>query len=186
MANAHREFRQMESRLLHSRTVSALQRFLLALLVWWILSNDLIGSAWIGIPTALLVVWASLKLAPPGRYRIRLQALPGFSLYFIIASVIAGLDILRRTLSPSLPLQPGMLDLQTDLPEGQPLWLFMIIISLLPGTLSVSRQPDSSIRLHCLDTSSNPQADVRVLEQRIQRLFGLMCEQKGEQKGRQP
>lgn len=163
----------MESRHWHDKAVPALQRFLLALLVWWILSNDLIGSVWIGIPTALLVVWVSLKLAPPGRYRLRLLALPRFCLYFITVSVIAGLDILQRTLSPSLPLQPGMLDLQIDLPEGQPLWLFMITISLMPGTLSVNRQSDSSIRLHCLDTSNNPQDDAKALEHRIQTLYGL-------------
>jgi len=173
MPNVHREIRQMESPHWHDKTVSALQRFLLALLVWWILSNDFSGSAWIGIPTALLVVWASLKLAPPGYYRIRLLALPRFCLYFIIVSVIAGLDILQRTLSPSLPLQPGMLDLHVDLPEGQPLWLFMITISLMPGTLSVNRKSDSFIRLHCLDTSNNPKADAKALEYRIRKLYGL-------------
>ncbi|WP_409524794.1 Na+/H+ antiporter subunit E [Nitrincola sp. MINF-07-Sa-05] len=163
----------MESHDWHVKAVSALQRFLLALLVWWVLSDDLIGSGWMGIPTSLLVVWASLQLAPPGRYRIRLLALPRFCLYFITVSIIAGLDILRRTLTPSLPLNPGMLDLQIDLPEGQPSWLFMITISLLPGTLSVKRQSDSLIRLHCLDTSNNPQADAKILEHRIQTLYGL-------------
>ncbi len=150
---------------------AVLIRAALLLLLWWSLTEG-DGGWWFGLPLTLLVVVISLWLSPPGRYTIRPLQAAGFGVYFIAQSLRAGLDVAGRILHPRLPLQPEIITLRLELPPGAPCWLLMTTLSLLPGTLCVRLQ-DQQLSLHCLDTRMDVVASVRIVEQRIARVFGL-------------
>jgi multicomponent Na+:H+ antiporter subunit E len=139
--------------------------------VWWTLTEG--DGGWgFGLVLALIVAALSLIHMPPARHLPRIQRVPGFLAYFLLQSLRAGWDVARRTLRPELPLQPGLLRLPMRLPTGAPTWWMMIVISLLPGTLSVQLQ-DAVLELHCLALGDDVVADVREAEDRLARLFGL-------------
>ncbi|HRP23831.1 Na+/H+ antiporter subunit E [Thauera sp.] len=145
-------------------------RALALLLLWWMLSG---GAGWLfGTAAAALAAALSLRLTPPAAHRLRARRLPAFVAFFLLQSLRAGWDVARRTLHPALPLDPGLLSVAPRLPEGAPGWWLMLVISLLPGTLSVQRR-GSSLEIHCLDAGLDVESDVRHAEAQIARLFGI-------------
>lgn len=151
-------------------TISA--RIVLLLLVWWALTEGDSSGIGFGLVVTALATVISLRLFPPAKARIRPFPFLLFMLFFIARSVVAGIDVSRRLLSPSLPVSPGYLTFHIRLPEGGPRWLLANTLSLMPGTLSVSLDGER-LDLHCLDTRDPVEADVRLVEQKVARVFGL-------------
>jgi multicomponent Na+:H+ antiporter subunit E len=147
-------------------------RLALLLGVWWILTGST-GDWWFGLPLAVVAAAVSLWLTPPGRFRLRVLRMPAFAAYFLWQSLLAGWDVARRTLSPALPLHPEIVHLPLTLPPGAPTWWLMLIISLLPGTLSVRLHDDRTLEVHCLDSRLDVPGSVRETEEQIAGLFGL-------------
>ena len=147
-------------------------RLALLLVVWWILSGST-GDWWFGLPLAIGAAAVSLWLTPPARFRLRLHRMPFFAGFFLWQSLLAGWDVARRTLSPALPLRPEILYLSVILPPGAPTWWLMLVISLLPGTLSIRLHEDRTLEVHCLDSRLDVSGSVRETELQIARLFGL-------------
>jgi len=148
-----------------------LQLTLILTCSWWILVDGDPSSWAIGVPTVALAVWATRQHAsddasPTVRYR----AIPGFVLYFMSRSLVAGVDVARRTLAPSLPIAPRLQSVHTTLPDGLPRVLLVAVLSLMPGSLGVSLE-ENEIELHVLDARTDVIADVRRTEARIARLF---------------
>lgn len=141
-------------------------------LVWWVLTEGDPSGLWIGAAIALMVALFSCRLHPPSRYALRPVGVLVFSGYFILRSVVAGLDVARRLLSPSLPINPGYVVVKTSLPDGGPRWLLANTLSLMPGTLSVRLQ-DASLELHCLDLDLPIDEDVRSTERKVAGVFSL-------------
>lgn len=147
-------------------------RVLLLLLVWWALTVGDPSGTLAGMVVVALVTLISLRLFPPGVAWIHPLPLLLFVIFFMGRSVMAGIDVARRLLSPSLPVDPGYLTFYLNLPEGGPRWLLANTLSLMPGTLSVSLD-GAHLLIHCLDTGEPVEADVRAMEQRVARIFGL-------------
>jgi multicomponent Na+:H+ antiporter subunit E len=140
--------------------------------VWWVLTlGDVDGLVFGAVVTALASVY-SMRLFPPSSYRVRPLGLLAFVGYFTSRSVVAGLDVARRLLSPALPVEPGEIPVTLSLPPGSPRWLLANTLSLMPGTLSVLLEEDQLI-LHCLDTSAPVIEDVRATERQVARMFGI-------------
>lgn len=138
---------------------------------WWILAEGDMSSWAIGVPTVALAVWTSRRYAGDSAAPlIRYQALPGFALFFATRSLVAGVDVARRTLAPSLPIAPRLTSVRTTLPAGLPRVLLVAVLSLMPGSLGVSLD-DDLIVLHVLDARADVMADVRRTEARIAQLF---------------
>lgn len=151
---------------------ASLFRFLLLMLIWLILAGTpeaLVFGAFIAAAASALSLW----LTPPAQYRLRLGRLPGFIAFFVWQSLLAGWDVARRTLHPALPLHPEILELRIRVPAGAPTWWLMLIITLLPGTLSVRLQHPSRLEVHCLDATQPVADSIHETERRILRLFGL-------------
>ncbi|WP_052063816.1 Na+/H+ antiporter subunit E [Nitrincola sp. A-D6] len=144
-------------------------RLILAGGFWWALTEGDPSSWMIGLPAVVLGVSVSFCLSTPGNHRFWLPALPRFLLYFLTTSLIAGIDIARRTLSPRLPLVSIMLPFETSL-EGLPRWLLMSSLSLMPGTLSV-RSGSDGLLIHSLDAADITHKSLRQLESHIARLL---------------
>jgi multicomponent Na+:H+ antiporter subunit E len=139
---------------------------------WWILTEGDPTSWTIGAPTVALAVWVSHRSAASAAApMLRVRAIPGFALFFASRSLLAGLDVARRTVSPKLPIAPRLLAMPTTLPAGLPRVLLVAVLSLMPGSLGVSLE-DEQIVLHVLDAREDVMSDVRRTETRIARLFG--------------
>lgn len=147
--------------------------------VWWALSEGGEGLRF-GLVLALLVAALSLLHTPPAERAPRLHRLPAFTIYFTLQSLRAGWDVACRTVHPRLPLQPQLLRLPLRLPAGAPSWWLMMVISLLPGTLSVHLE-GTELELHCLDCTVDVIADVREAEAQLALLFGYTLIDSAEQ-----
>ncbi|MBX3734510.1 MAG: Na+/H+ antiporter subunit E [Verrucomicrobiae bacterium] len=105
----------------------------------------------IGGLAAAAATWVSLRLLSPESFGVRLSGLPRLALHFIRHSVVAGVDVALRAMSPRLPLNPGFVEYRVGIPAGPGRDVFTALTSLLPGTLPVGTGADGVIRYHCLD-----------------------------------
>lgn len=159
-----------------SRLPSALVLTLLMLLVWYALDGA-DGLAW-GLPFALCAVAVALWLAPPSAHPLRLRALPGFALYFVLESLRGAADVAWRAMHPRMPLQPALESCALRVPAGAPRTLLVSCVSLLPGTLSAELDAEANLlRVHVLAGAAEP--GLRVLEARIASLYGLTLAERG-------
>jgi multicomponent Na+:H+ antiporter subunit E len=100
--------------------------------------------------TAAAATWASLRLLPPGRWRLRPLALVRLALRFLCQSVVAGIDVARRALDPRMPLRPGFVAYPVSFPPGTARNVFATLTSLLPGTVPAG-EASGQLVYHCLD-----------------------------------
>jgi multicomponent Na+:H+ antiporter subunit E len=162
-----------------SSVFTFLVRLLILSVIWWALT---LGDArgWLmAIGIVLLVTAVSMRLFPPSDYHLRPVALIRFFGFFLIRSVVAGVDVARRLLSPSLPVDPAEISVVVRLPAGGPRALLANVLSLMPGTLSVTLEGDR-ILVHCLDRQMPVEADLRNTEARIAAVFGIHLESGGD------
>jgi multicomponent Na+:H+ antiporter subunit E len=104
----------------------------------------------VGALTAAAATWASLRLLPPGPWRLRPVALVRLALRFLWQSIVAGADVARRALDPRLPLRPGFVAYPVGFPPGTARNAFTSLTSLLPGTVPAGDERGQLI-YHCLD-----------------------------------
>lgn len=146
---------------------------------WWAMTEGDASGLVPGAAIVVLVGLLSCRLYPPSHYVIRPLGALVFAGYFIFRSVVAGVDVGRRLLSPSVPVNPGYLTIRISLPSGGPRWLLANALSLMPGTLSV-RLMGASLELHCLDLDMPVEEDVRLAERKVAGVFGLNNVKSGE------
>jgi multicomponent Na+:H+ antiporter subunit E len=140
--------------------------------IWWALAEGA-GTGWgLGVAVVALAVVTSLWLQPPGGPSPRPRAVPGFALWFVRRSVAGGVDVARRALRRPVDIAPGLVQVPVRLPAGWPSVVLADAVSLLPGTLAVTLHP-GRIELHVLDERLPVAEEVRELEERVGRLFGV-------------
>jgi multicomponent Na+:H+ antiporter subunit E len=166
-----------------SRRGARVRRFavtlVLAALLWWVLAEGrgfTSPFAWLAVAGAA-VSTLFLPLSRP--FRLSVVALPRFAAFFLRASVMGGVDVARRALSPSMALEPGFVRYTTALPHGAALTFFMAVISLLPGTLSVRLQ-GRLLTVHVLDTRLPVHESLEALETHVSRVFVMGARPGGE------
>lgn len=140
-------------------------------LFWWLLTGGVAYSWWFGVPIILIATAISLQLDNHD-HTPKIKAIPAFLLHFGQKSLSAGVDVAYRTLHPKLPLKPGLVDYPLSLPEGRSRVFFMLLISLLPGTLSADIN-NNTLTLHVLDSDEDILAATRETEEQVARLFGV-------------
>jgi multicomponent Na+:H+ antiporter subunit E len=104
----------------------------------------------VGALASAAATWASLALLPPAAGRVRVGALLMLLPRFLWQSLVAGLDVARRALSPGLPLAPGFVDYPVGLPRGAARNAFELISSLMPGAVPTD-ETEATVEYHCLD-----------------------------------
>ncbi|MBK8010294.1 MAG: Na+/H+ antiporter subunit E [Deltaproteobacteria bacterium] len=138
-------------------------------MVW---SEATISSLIVGAPAIAIGTWLAVRLPRGAPWRLRLRALPGFGIFFVVHSFKGGVEVAIQSLFGSRRIQPGIVRFQTRV-EHEPTRLFLAaIIGLLPGTL-VAGVESSMLLVHALNTTSDVEANLRVLEGRVARLFGV-------------
>lgn len=116
-------------------------------------------------------VFCQMRLEPAGR--IHGMGLVRFIPYFAVVSFRGGLDVARRTIAPSLPIEPGFVhyELRVD-PQGAAAVFFAAAISLVPGTLCVDVGDQQRAVVHLLDTRAGFEQQLQRLERRVAAVFG--------------
>jgi multicomponent Na+:H+ antiporter subunit E len=108
-----------------------------------------------GLGAAALAAWASLRLMPPDPCggRVRWTAALGLLVHFARVSVVAGLDVARRTLAPRMRLDPGYVHYRPRVPPSDARSLFQAMTSQMPGTIPSGTAPPDAIAYYCLDSA---------------------------------
>lgn len=155
--------------------------FLSTLLLWVLLTGSLsreeLGAGLLVAAVVAIVsgpylsVFNGLKTHPAAF--LNLFAYLG---YFFVALLRANLDMARRILSPSLPIRPGIVEVQTRLESPLGRMLLANSITLTPGTLTVDLI-DDRLMIHWIDVP--PGVDMHGATQRIaagfeQRISGFL------------
>jgi len=129
--------------------------FVLVFVLWLLLAGSLDPQELIaGLLVALVVTLVSRPhLDIFGGLRFTPAAIPAFFAYlglFILALIRANLDVARRVLSPSLPLQPALVEVRTELQSPLGRLALANSITLTPGTLTVDVQGEKLL-IHWID-----------------------------------
>jgi multicomponent Na+:H+ antiporter subunit E len=153
------------------RWLAALAARTAIIMVLWLVISEFDGQLVIyGLLTAAAVALLSLRLLPLQTMRLSLIGVTRFLPYFLWRSFLGGLDVAWRACHPRLPISPGMIEHKMSIRSEMEKTLLMLIVSLLPGTLSV-RVHNGTLKVHCLDSGSDHAAAVAALEQRISGMF---------------
>jgi len=141
--------------------------FVLYTALWALLSGN--AGWYLGLPSVALATFVAvqLQLLP---WTMRLQHLPLFTFFFLLASLLGALDVARRTLRLKAQIDPGWTRYDLHCQDPRHRLLLSAIIGLLPGTLC-SRIEGDQLHIHLLDQSAEWQATARKLEQHLQKLF---------------
>ena len=125
-----------------------------AFFVLWLVMMPSIkpGDLAIGALSAIAATWVSLRFMPPAAGCLNFSALVALLPHFIRETVLAGIDVARRALAPSLRLAPGFVRCPLGFPPGFARNTFATITSLIPGTVP-SGEDDGVLVYHCLDTT---------------------------------
>lgn len=131
-------------------TIFGISFFLWLLLVGDLNSAELIAGLMVA---GVAGIFALEKSAVFDGLLFKVQApfhLLSYLLIFLLALLRSNLDMARRVLSPSIPLNPGLVRVKTTLESDLGKLLLANSITLTPGTLSVDVE-DDEILVHWID-----------------------------------
>ena len=148
---------------------TALGRGVAYFALWMAIAGGRSADVVPGLGAAALAAWASLRLMPPDRGggRVRVWSAVVLLAHFAKVSVLAGLDVARRTLAPRLRLAPGFIHYRPQLPPSDALGLFQAMTSQMPGTVPSGPEPPDAIAYHCLDASRPIAMELALEEARL-------------------
>lgn len=136
---------------------------------WWVISEGNGAAVAFGAPVVILALSASALLPSARPPKWSAIGLAGYGAAFLAGSVQGGLDVARRALSPRLQLAPAIIRYRLRLATEAGRHLFVLTLSLLPGTLSVAFDGDD-LELHVLfDRGDALVLQLRKLEMRVAR-----------------
>jgi multicomponent Na+:H+ antiporter subunit E len=156
--------------------VALARRLLVFSLLWVVVAGGAPGSWTLGVPVVLAATAASMQLRSrrPESARQSLRLLPAlrFAAFFGWQSLRGGVDVALRALAPGLPIDPGFVTHRLAVPPGPARVLVVDVVSLLPGSLSVSLD-DDRLTLHVIDMGVDVEGALRTVERHACAIFGL-------------
>ncbi len=149
--------------------------------VWLLLNNNLaLETVVIGMIISVLLpflfcskcqVFTYLKFTPKSLLYTFL-----FLFRFIVELIKSNLDVSRRVLTPSLPINPGVVEVKTKLQSKIARLILANAITLTPGTFTLDIIDDSlfihSIDVTSTDVSKNTESIVRKFEKYLEVMYG--------------
>ncbi|MCG6942527.1 MAG: Na+/H+ antiporter subunit E [Thiohalocapsa sp.] len=156
---------------LPDRPPSLLARLALFALLWLVLAGTDPLSWIIGVPAVLLATYAAARLSTLVGADPRPLRLLAFGPFFVWESILGGLDVARRVLSPRLHIAPALVSYRLRLKDPAARVVFIDAVSLLPGTLSADFR-DGVAEVHALDGDAPVVPGLNRLERQVARLFG--------------
>jgi multicomponent Na+:H+ antiporter subunit E len=152
------------------RLAAIAARAALLTLVWIILAGVSPADLLVGAPAVLLALWASLVLLPPTRKRLDPMAMLRFAGRFLVSSLSAGFDVMRRAFDPRLPLAVGFVACPVTIDPGMRRDAFRALMTLQPGSVPVGDTGGDTMLLHCLDAEAPHREAFRRAEDDFRRL----------------
>lgn len=157
----------------HQITWRQVLRRSLELAIIWLILTGAHADAWLpGLIVVVPAAFASLLLPPGQTWNWRLLGLYRFLPFFLRRSLLAGIDVARRALSPTPGLEPGLHHYHWRLATGPARIFFANTVSLLPGTLSVGIGEDKLL-IHTLNADQDLDRELTHLETMVTELFQL-------------
>ncbi len=139
-----------------------LERFilnwLLLMIVWIAFTTSLAAEEVVtGLVVTMIISLLSIRMFTCCRISIlapqRIYYMIVYLFVFIIALVRSNLDVARRVLTPSLPINPGIVKFKTQLKSDYARMVLANSITLTPGTLSVDII-DDTFYIHWIDVKT--------------------------------
>jgi len=130
--------------------------FLILLFLWVLWNNSLdLTILLIGVGLAAVIpvlfkmtssdVFSQIKFSPKA-----IIYTPIFMVVFLWDLVKSNFDVARRVLSPSLPINPGIVEAKTKLKSKMGRLILANSITLTPGTFTIGIE-DDTFYIHCID-----------------------------------
>jgi multicomponent Na+:H+ antiporter subunit E len=152
------------------RILALIRRFAVFALLWMILTEGDLRSPLLSAAFVLAAASASLALKLPSARRWRLWPVFSLAAYFLGQSVLGGMDVARRALAPSMPIEPALVRFELALPVGFSTVLFAWLVSLTPGSAAAHIE-GRTLTVHVLDTRMPVERTLRELERRVAAVF---------------
>ena len=147
-------------------------RTLIFALLWAALAGGRSLQEWpLVVVSVAAAVVASFFMWPAQTWKWRPLGLFTFAPYFLWQSILGGVDVARRALSPGLPITPGVFEMELRLKREPARVFFAWTVSLLPGTASIGMD-ERRMRIHVLNTDATNESRLRRLEDAVAALFG--------------
>jgi len=155
--------------------------FLIGFIFWVLLNNTLdpailVIGAGLSLAVSLVLcarcdVFSELKLTPQAFFYSLIYI--GVFLYELVKS---NLDVARRVISPSLPINPGIVEVKTRLTSKMGRMILANSITLTPGTLTIDMR-DDTLYIHWIDVQTEDiqeatEVIVRKFEKYLEKIYG--------------
>ena len=140
-------------------------------LIWLVLaaSYDLVHMV-LGVAAAVAVVWLNPGAVRSPFRHVSWWGLVGFMPWLFIRVLKSGLHVSRLILSPSLPIQPQLIEYRTELESEGEVVIFGNSITLTPGTITVEVGAHELL-VHAIDDESGRDLKEGALERKIAEAF---------------
>jgi multicomponent Na+:H+ antiporter subunit E len=154
--------------------------YLILMGLWLILTGFYYDELIVGSVTAILVSLVfSNKLVILGDFRINPKSLycsVRYIFVFLIELIKSSIDVAGRVLSPTLPINPGIVKVRTKLKSGIGRTILANSITLTPGTMTVEIR-DEFLYIHWIDIKTDDidtatEAIVSKFERHLEVIFG--------------
>ena len=126
-------------------------RFIIFLGIWCIFDGVKPIGLVVGLITAGLVTWSSLKLFPASATGLRVLPFLALALHFMGSSIVAALEVAKYAFRRQPRLHPGFVTYDCGIPAGTKRDLYLSMVSLMPGSLPVDVDENGRVIIHCLD-----------------------------------
>ena len=152
------------------------------LLVTWLLLNSKFDIATIGIGV-IVSLFISIAVCSKCEIFSEVNVSPKGILYFFMyffvfmgALIKSNLDVARRVISPSLPINPGIVEVETKLKSKIGRLVLANSITLTPGTLSIDIT-DDKIYIHWINVTGADKENatkeiVKTFEKYLEVIYG--------------
>ena len=155
--------------------------FLIGLIFWTLLNNTfdpfiLAIGAGLSLLLSLIFcarcdVFSELKLTP-----VALLYTGIYLVVFLYELIKSNLDVARRVITPSLPINPGIVEVKTRLQSKMGRMILANSITLTPGTLTIDICGDT-LYIHWIDVKTEDTQEatekiVRKFEKYLEKIYG--------------
>mgnify|MGYP006289521823 CR=1 FL=1 len=155
--------------------------FLIAF-IFWILLNNSFTPIILGIGAVLSFILAVIFCSRCDVFS-EIKLTPRAFIYTLIYLVVflyelikSNLDVARRVISPSLPINPGIVEVKTKLKSKMGRLILANSITLTPGTLTIDIKEDT-LYIHWIDVKTEDidkatENIVRKFEKYLEKIYG--------------
>ncbi|MFE7631788.1 Na+/H+ antiporter subunit E [Kocuria sp. NPDC057446] len=139
-------------------------------LLWWVFTEGDSPGWYYGVVACAAALVLSLRLSPPAAPGGHLLSRAGHTvrlvLWFLVHSVLGGIDVSRRILARRVDVHPEVQRHPLRLEPGHQRQVALAMVSLMPGTLMVSMAEDTAL-IHVLDARIPVAENWDALQRRI-------------------